>query len=402
MLPNGIAQEELDAILPDCGYAAETILREAALAFEKNDRLLMRAPVQEYVARVHPPGPDDLKRLIEHFVTMANTYGSWLGTWKGAEAVKKLGDEIANLEAVLLEGLELPDPTPSIDAAVDVAEVILYSGLGTTEVLEKARYVAERRGDVLRQARCLRRMGDIVQRRCEYPKAREYYQRAFDIYGTYKIVDIANLKQSMGDTELLITNYSAASDYFREAKRLYAEAKHKVGEANSTKSLGDIERELGHYAAAERLYEEAFFLYRETNDVLGQANCLKGKGDNKLAQHDLKAARDLFEQARPVYDAVGDILGKANCTKGLADIVRELGHYDDAEDYYRQGARGLRPVEERPLSGQLHQGHGRSCDGPRQLRRGEVPLRQCAETLLPCEKRLRRGELHPRALRTWN
>ena len=183
VLPNGIAQEELDAILPDCGYAADSILREAALAFENKNRLLMRAPVQEYVARCHPPGPDDLKRLIKHFVTMANTYGSWLGTSKGAEAVEKLGDEIANLEAILLEGLELPDPTPSIDAAVDVAAVTLYSGLGTTKVLEKARYVAERRRDVLRQAHCIRRMGDVVQRRCEYPKAREYYQEAFDIYG---------------------------------------------------------------------------------------------------------------------------------------------------------------------------------------------------------------------------
>ena len=55
--------------------------------------------------------------------------------------------------------------------------------------------------------------------------------------GENKIVYIAHCKQSMGDTELLITNYSAASDYFHEAKRLYKEAKHKAGEANSTKSL---------------------------------------------------------------------------------------------------------------------------------------------------------------------
>ena len=187
VLPNGIAREELNAILPpDRGYAAETILLGAALAFENKNRLLLRAPLQRFVARTHPPGPDDLERLIKHFVTMADTYGSWLGTWKGAEAVEKLGDEIANLEAILLEGLELPDPTPSIDAAVDVAAVILYSGLGTTKVLEEARDVAERRGDVLRQAHCIRPMGDIVQLRCDYPKAREYYQMAFDIYRRQK------------------------------------------------------------------------------------------------------------------------------------------------------------------------------------------------------------------------
>ena len=334
VLPNGIAQEELNAILPDCGYAAETILLGTALAFENKNRLLVRAPVQEYVARVHPPGPDDLERLIKHFVTMANTYGSWLGTSKGAEAIEKLGDEITNLEAILLAGLELPDPTPSIDAAEKVAGLIIYSGLGTTKVLEKARYVADRRGDVLRQVRCLQLMGDVAKRRCEYPKARDYYQMAFDLYGTDKIAYMAHCKQSMGDTELLLTNYSAASEYFREAKSLYAKAKNKAGEANSTKSLGDIERELGHYAAAEGLYEEAFFLNRESNHLLGQANCIKGKGDNKLAQHDPEAARVFFEQARPLYDAVGDILGKANCTKGLADIERELGHYDDAERYY--------------------------------------------------------------------
>ena len=108
VLPNGIAREELNAILPpDRGYAAETILLGAALAFENKNRLLLRALVREYVARCHhPPGPDDLERLIKHFVTMATTYGSWLGTWKGAEAIEKLGDEIANLEAILLKGLE--------------------------------------------------------------------------------------------------------------------------------------------------------------------------------------------------------------------------------------------------------------------------------------------------------
>ena len=242
VLPNGIAREELNAILPpDCGYAAETILLGAALAFQDSDRLLVRAPVRESVAHCKPPGPDDLKRLIKHFVTMAKTYGSWLGTWKGADAVEKLGDEIANLEAILLKGLELKglellDPAPSIDAAVDVAAVILYSGLGTTEVLEKACNVAERCGDVLRQAHCIRQMGDVVQLRCEYPKAREYYQKAFDIYRRKNnIVYMALCKQSMGNTELLITNYSAASDYFHEAKRLYAEANYTAGEANSTK-----------------------------------------------------------------------------------------------------------------------------------------------------------------------
>ena len=235
VLPNGIAQEELDAILPDCGCAADSILREAALAFENKNRLLVRAPLREHVARCHPPDPDDLKRLIKHFA-------SKLGTWKGAEAVKKLGDEIANLEAILLKGLDLPDPTPSIDAAVDVAAVTLYSGLGNTKVLEKARYVAERCRDDLRQAHCIRRMGDVVRRRCEYKKACDYYQEAFDIYGSESRVYIAHCKQSMGDTELLVTNYSAASAYFREAKKLYAGAKDKAGEANSTKSLGDIAR----------------------------------------------------------------------------------------------------------------------------------------------------------------
>jgi hypothetical protein len=60
VLPNGIAREELNAILPpDRGYAAETILLGAALAFENKNRLLLRAPLQRFVARAHPPGLDD-------------------------------------------------------------------------------------------------------------------------------------------------------------------------------------------------------------------------------------------------------------------------------------------------------------------------------------------------------
>ena len=183
----------------------------------------------------------------------------------------------------------------------------------------------------------------------------------------------------MGDTELLSTNYSAASDYFRKAKDNYKEAKHKIGEANSIKGLGDVERELGHYAAAEQRYDEAYSLYRlesleskdeskaiyrlESKDesskaILGQANCLKGKGDNKLAQQDRKNAQDLFKQARPLYDAVGDILGRANCTKGLADIERELGHYDDAVKLYEEAFEDFGQLNNVLCQANCHKGKG--------------------------------------------
>ena len=115
VLPNGIAREELNTILPpDRGSAAEFTLLGAALAFvdEENNRLLVLAPVQDYVARCHSPDNDDLERLIKHFVTMANAYGSRLGTSKGARRSRSSATKSPTSRRSCSRGSNFPSPRP--------------------------------------------------------------------------------------------------------------------------------------------------------------------------------------------------------------------------------------------------------------------------------------------------
>ena len=62
VLPDGVAREDLAALLPQDGLAAAAVLRQLGLAFGEGDRLRTLAPVREHVAATHRardrrPGP---------------------------------------------------------------------------------------------------------------------------------------------------------------------------------------------------------------------------------------------------------------------------------------------------------------------------------------------------------
>ena len=104
VLPDGIAHEDLNEVLPQAGDRAANVLRRVGLAFDQGDRLRVLAPIREYVARKHPPSPDDLARAVAHYGALAEKYGPLAGKEGGAEAVQRLATETTNLEVMILRG----------------------------------------------------------------------------------------------------------------------------------------------------------------------------------------------------------------------------------------------------------------------------------------------------------
>jgi hypothetical protein len=101
VLPDGVAREDLAALLPQAGLAAAAVLRQVGLAFREGDRVRTLAPVREHVAAAHPPQAGDLDRAVGHYAQLAAATGGQVGGSDGARAAARLQAETGNIAAML-------------------------------------------------------------------------------------------------------------------------------------------------------------------------------------------------------------------------------------------------------------------------------------------------------------
>ena len=164
LLPDGIAWQDLDALLPGQGALAAADLRRVGLALddEKNARLRLLAPVREFVHHHLVPGEADMARAVDHYLSLAEVLGNQVGSEGGAEAATRLAPEINNLESMILIALNRPELDQSVRSACALAKLIRFTGLGTPLALEKARDAARSRNDADAEANCIKSLGDIA------------------------------------------------------------------------------------------------------------------------------------------------------------------------------------------------------------------------------------------------
>jgi tetratricopeptide (TPR) repeat protein len=395
ILPDGVAREDVPALLPEEGEAAASTLRRVGLVLSDDPRLRVLAPVREYVRKTYLPADEDLERIIGFYLELA-ILGDKAGWEGGTEAIQRLTPEIGNLEAIMLHGLASPDPKPAILAALSMGEFSWVTGLGTTVLLERARGAAQplkdgtlearclvkigdialyrsdpddarqryeealplckRVGDLFGQAYCIQRLGDIALRRSNHDDARQRYEEAIPLYE--RIGDLpgqANCIKGLGDIALYRSNHDDARQRYEEAIPLYKRAGDPLGQANCIRSLGDIALffRSDHDDACQR-YEEAIPLYKRAGSLLGQANCIQGLGHAALNRSDHDTARERYEEAIPIYKRVGDLLGQANCIQGLGDIAWARSDRDTGQRLFRE-ALGLYELLQEPSSiGETH------------------------------------------------
>lgn len=336
ILPDGVAREDVPALLPEEGEAAASTLRRVGLVLADDPRLRALAPVREHVRKTYPPADEDLERIAGLYLEAAE-FGVKIGREGGAEAIQRLTPEMGNLEAIVLHGLGSSDPEPAILAALSLGEFYKFAGLGTARLLERARGAAQLVGDGALEAGSLEQMGDIALYRSNYDVARKLYEEAIPIFERVgDLLGQANCIKSLGDIALYRFDYDAARELYGEAIPIYKSLGSLRGQANCIRRLGDIALGQSDYGAARELYEEAIPLFKRDGDLLGQANCIQRLGDIALGRSDYDTARELYEEAIPLFKRVGVLAGEANCIQGLGDIIWEQSDRQTARDLFRE------------------------------------------------------------------
>lgn len=335
ILPDGIAQDDLESLLPKEGEAAAATLRKVGLTIAGDTRLRVLAPVREHVASQHPPKPEDLSIVINHYLNLAEL-GEKGGGEGGAEAIERLTPETGNLESIVLRGLDGADPVPSIHAARALSELEV-TGLDTISLLKRARDVARQIGEKELEADCLHSLGRLALLRSDDDEAHEKFQEALPLYQCVSsLLGQANCIKGFGDIAKRHSDHATAREKLQEALTLYQRGDNVLGQANCLRGLGNIAIRQSDYDAACEKLQEALPLYQDLGDLLGQANCIHDLGYIALRRSEHDAALEKFQEALPLYQRGGNLLGQANCIQGAGDVAFRRSEHDVARELYQE------------------------------------------------------------------
>jgi tetratricopeptide (TPR) repeat protein len=332
LLPDGVAHEDIDAVMPGEGSEAAAVLRKVGLAFDQGARLRVLAPVREYVSRQHPSDDEDLTRVVNHYLKLAQK-GEVVGWRGGPDAVARLIQELGNLDSIVSIGLKRGDPALAIQAVVALGNFSRLSGGQGSDILKRAMGIAEASGHQDLQVRCLEWLGHIALARSDHDMARARYEEALPLYRSAGPVrGEANCIKYIGNIAFELMDYDTACARYEEALPLYQKIVDKLGEANCIRSLGDIALARANHDEACARYEEAMPLFRELGSVLGEANCFLRLGDIAVVQSDLTAAGISFRKALDLYETVAEpfSIGQARVRLALLEAVGSSGRRSHA------------------------------------------------------------------------
>lgn len=331
VLPDGVAQRDLRALLGGAGPGAARVLAQLELAYFDGGRLLMLPPVREHLAAARPPAAEDLARAMAFYRELAEKLGLKAGRAGGAAAIARLAPEVANLDAVIRMGLEGVECARWIDTATSIAEFASMSGHVTPSPLRSALAAATVIGDLRRKAECMRSLGAIALHRSQYEQAREMFENARPLY--CQVEDLrgeADCIKRLADIAFRRSQHEQAQLMYEKAQSLCGQVGDMQGEADCMVSLGNIAVRRSQYERARELYEKAQPLYSQVGDVRGEANCIFGLGEIAIACSQYERARAMYTNAQLLYRQVGSVHGEANCHMILGNMAFACFHDDEA------------------------------------------------------------------------
>ncbi|MCG2787319.1 MAG: tetratricopeptide repeat protein [Anaerolineae bacterium] len=200
-------------------------------------------------------------------------------------------------------------------------------------VLEKSLALARQTGDKRIEADCLRELGNIANRLCDYALAVKLYRQSLVL--ARKLGDLRGESATLnnfGTVEWELGDLTAAQAHYEQALGLYRELGNRPGEAKALNNLSNVLADRGDLAGSLVYSRQSLEIHREMGNPRGQCSALNNLGATYFCLKDYDAARTSYLQALALYrqsensQAEGETLGNLSlldCVQGRLAEGRE-------------------------------------------------------------------------------
>ncbi|KZO89982.1 hypothetical protein CALVIDRAFT_523243 [Calocera viscosa TUFC12733] len=366
LLPDGATIEALQEMLPsmnDDVLPAASALQQVALAFDRNGRLKVLAPIRDVILVRRPPHGRSLDELRGFFMGLCSRALN-IGRSNGKESVQLLSVEFGNINSILVHFWKAPPDGYNIPhlfgATTKIAyfSCMCYCGDPTALLAE-----AQRRLDMMQYrheaAECRRRLGDVLRMQCRDTEAVAMLEKAklaFEAIG--EPLGAVQCTQDLGDILRLQFRYTEAVAMLEEAKLAFEAIGEQLGAAQCTQSLGDVLRMQSRDMEAVAMLEEAKLAFEAIGDPLGAAQCTQDLGDILRMQFRYTEAVAMLEEVKLAFEAIGRPLGAAQCTKRRGSILLTQSRYTEAVTMLEEAKLAFEAIGEPLGAAQCTQGVG--------------------------------------------
>ena len=213
------------------------------------------------------------------------------------------------------------------------------------EYQNKARDIAKRLGNKLKEAAALNNIGLVYDDKSDYDKALDFYFQALKLVeplpgnpvnkkllsGTLN--NIALIYQSQG-------KYDDALNYHNRSLKIKQEINNKYGIGSSLHNIGLVYKLKGDYDKSLEYYLKALEVRKANNDESGTALTLNNIGDIYEVQKEYEKAFPYFKQALEIQERI------KNNTYNLAICLYSIGtNYASRADYKNGNANMNRALD---------------------------------------------------------
>src|SRR5262245_7946594 len=253
-----------------------------------------------------------------------------------AEALAWFEAEEANLAAIIHEHAGRPDPDLAwrlLDALEGyywlTGRLLEWNGVAAS-ALDAAVAADDPLGAAVAQVA----LGGVQFRRNEYAQAIEHYERALTLSRQADSLrgQLSALSR-LGMVHWDAGQLRCATEHLTSALTIARELGMLGSEATAQLHLGDVAYDMGQLHSAEDRYTEALDLYRRTANQVGEGCVIERLGLVAHATGKLDAAIDRLNTAIALHEKTGFRSGLTTVRGTLAEVHRDAGHYDLAQQF---------------------------------------------------------------------
>ena len=186
------------------------------------------------------------------------------------------------------------------------------------------------------RAVALHQLGNLAQRRGDYPGAETYYRNALAI--SEELGDRSGGSagyHQLGMLAYLRGDYAGAEDYYRTSLAIDEKLADRSGASKSYHHLGMIAQRRGDYPGAETHYRNSLAIKEQLGDRSGMSRSYHQLGILAQDRGDYPGAEAHYRNSLAIKEELGDRLGMSLSYGQLGNLAYQRGDYPGAETYYR-------------------------------------------------------------------